>query len=166
MTRALNRSLPFWILVAASIGLIAVGVLTVLDHLATMTATLKDGSATGLEVYGGQSWIVLGSALIGAGALGVLLGLALAVVSTLLGAATAQPVDMAPLAFEDVEEEPETAAAAAAAADQQEGQDVAAASHEIEREQPIETEVDETTAEEAQKGSSGSIATATKISVK
>ncbi|MGO4678770.1 dinucleotide-utilizing enzyme [Microbacterium sp. 2MCAF23] len=160
MTRALNRSLPFWILVVASIGLIAAGVLTVLDHLGTMTATLKDGSATGLEVYGGQSWIVLGSALIGAGALGVLLALALTVLSTLLGAATAQPVDRAPLAFDDVDLGPEPEL------DPEGALDAPVAPHEIEREQQIETEADEATTEEAQKGSNGSIATATKISVK
>jgi len=52
MTRALNRSIPFWILLAASIGLIVAGLLTVLDHLGTMTATLKNGSATGLAFDG------------------------------------------------------------------------------------------------------------------
>ncbi|MCE4024708.1 hypothetical protein LXM50_01840 [Microbacterium sp. Au-Mic1] len=165
MTRALNRSLPFWILVVASIGLVAAGLLTVLDHLATMTATLKDGSATGLEVYGGQSWIVLGSALIGAGALGVLLALALAVVSTLLGAATARPVDIAPLAFEDVDDiDDETGSEAA---DPAGALDAPAAPHEIEKQQRQNpAEVDDASADEAQKGSSGSTATATKISVK
>ena len=153
MTRVLNRSIPFWILLAASIALIAAGLLTVLDHLGTMTATLKDGSATGLEVYGGQSWIVLGAALLGAGALGVLLTLALAVVSSLLDAATAKPVEIAPLAFDDIDQD----------AAPEEALDAPAAPHEIAQEQQDQAEE---TGDEPQKGSSGSTATATKISVK
>ena len=157
MTRVLNRSIPFWILLAASIALIVAGLLTVLDHLGTMTATLKDGSATGLEVYGGQSWIVLGAALLGAGALGVLLTLALAVVSSLLDAATAKPVEIAPLAFDDIDQD--TAP--------EEALDAPAAPHEIAQEQQDQAEeTGDEPAEEPQKGSSGSTATATKISVK
>lgn len=158
MTRVLNRSIPFWILLAASIALVVAGLLTVLDHLGTMTATLKDGSATGLEVYGGQSWIVLGSALLGAGALGVLLTLALAVVSSLLGAATAKPVEIAPLAFDDLEQD----------VDPEEALDAPAAPQEIAQEQQNSgtAEADETSADEPQNGSSGSTATATKINVK
>lgn len=156
MTRVLNRSIPFWILLAASIALIVAGLLTVLDHLGTMTATLKDGSATGLEVYGGQSWIVLGAALLGVGALGVLLSLALAVVSSLLGAATANPVAIAPLAFDDLEHD----------VDPEGALDAPAAPHEIEQEQQDRTEVEDASVEETQNGSSGSTATATKINVK
>ncbi|KJL31857.1 hypothetical protein [Microbacterium azadirachtae] len=158
MTRVLNRSIPFWILLAASIALVVAGLLTVLDHLGTMTATLKDGSATGLEVYGGQSWIVLGAALLGAGALGVLLTLALAVVSSLLGAATAKPVEIAPLAFDDLEQDVDPEGAI----------DAPAATQEIAQEQQNSgaAEADETSTEEAQNGSSGSTATATKINVK
>jgi len=154
MTRVLNRSIPFWILLAASIALVVAGLLTVLDHLGTMTATLKDGSATGLEVYGGQSWIVLGAALLGAGALGVLLTLALAVVSTLLGAATAKPVEIAPLAVDGLEQD----------VDPEGALDAPAAPHEIEQEQ--RAEADDAPADETQNGSSGSTATATKINVK
>ncbi|PRB07306.1 hypothetical protein [Microbacterium sp. MYb64] len=159
MTRVLNRSIPFWILLAASIALVVAGLLTVLDHLGTMTATLKDGSATGLEVYGGQSWIVLGAALLGAGALGVLLTLALAVVSSLLGAATAKPVEIAPLVFDDLDQD----------VDREEAPDAPAAPQEIAQEQQQNSaaaEADETSAEETQNGSSGSTATATKINVK
>lgn len=159
MTRALNRSIPFWILLAASIGLIVAGLLTVLDHLGTMTATLKDGSATGLEVYGGQSWVVLGAALLGAGALGVLLTLALAVVSSLLGAATAPPVVLDPGASDGIGDAPEI--------DPEGALDAPASPHEIEREQPAASDADAATVEdESQNGSSGSTATATKISVK
>jgi hypothetical protein len=150
MTRALNRSISFWILLAVSIALIASGALVVLDHLGTMTATLKDGSATGLEVYAGQSWIVIGAALIGAGALGVLLALALAVVAGLLRApdgatpATAPEITEDPAAGMDSTEAPETEAEPSGSLEQ--------STSDVE--------------EEDQNGSSGSTATATKISVR
>lgn len=165
MTRALNRSIPFWILLAVSIGLVVAGTMTVLDHLGTMTTTLKNGSATGLEVYAGQSWIVIGAALLGAGALGVLLTLAVAVVSALLGAATAKPVVIAPLSFDDDADEsgPEDVLEAAVPAPENGAADPAT--------EATATKVDETATvsepeKEAQNGSSGSTATATKISVK
>ena len=81
---SLARSIPFWALLVVSLGLAAGGVLVISQHLATMTKTLGDGSATGVEVYAGQSWIVVGAALVGAGALGVLLVLALAAASSLI----------------------------------------------------------------------------------
>jgi|GEM_PF-547469 len=161
MTRALNRSLPFWILLAASAGLVAAGIVTVLDHLGTMTATLKDGSATGLEVYAGQSWIVIGAALLGAGALGILLALALVVISALLGAATAAPAVVAPLASDDEDHEPDDL-------DPETALDASAAPHEIlpEPEQDGSASSSDETATGSQNGSSGSTATATKISVR
>lgn len=87
MKSPLTRSIPFWILLVASVGLVAAGAILISQRLGTMTKTLGDGSATGLEVYGGQSWIVVGAALLGAGALGVLLTLALAAASALVPAA-------------------------------------------------------------------------------
>lgn len=159
MTRALNRSIPFWLLLVLSIGLSVAGTLVVFDHLGTMTATLKDGSATGLEVYAGQSWIVIGAALLGAGALGVLLALALAVASTLIASATAAPVEIAPLDFDaaddaDDEDDPEGALDAPAPAPQ-----VAPAGS-------VENAEDSEPVGEPQNGSSGSTATATKINVR
>ncbi|GAA4481830.1 hypothetical protein [Microbacterium panaciterrae] len=85
---ALIRSVPFWILLVASVGLAAGGAVLIAQHLGTMTKTLGDGSATGLEVYGGQSWIVVGATLLGTGVLGVLLALALAAATALVAAAT------------------------------------------------------------------------------
>lgn len=158
MTRALNRSISFWILLAASAGLAITGVLVVLEHLGTMTATLKDGSATGLEVYAGQSWIVIGSALLGAGALGILLALALAVASTLLGAATAEPVRAEPLIVDGAVEtvDPEDAPDDTTVIDEI----TPTGSGEI----AGQTAADP--GDEPQNGSSGSTATATKISVR
>lgn len=157
MTRALNRSISFWILLAASVALTATGAVVALDHLGTMTATLKNGSATGLEVYAGQSWIVIGAALLGAGVLGILLSLALAVVSTVVGAASASPAALTPL---DVDETDEAGAPEGAG-------DAPVAPHEIAPAESGESaSVADETDDEAQNGSSGSTATATKISVR
>ena len=156
----MNRSISFWILLAASVALTVVGALVALDHLGTMTAALNNGSATGLEVYAGQSWIVIGAALLGAGVLGILLSLALAVVSTVVRAAPESPAALAPLGFEETDEadDPEGAGEAPVAAHEiaptESGANAPAADE-------VEADDDET-----QNGSSGSTATATKISVR
>lgn len=149
MTRAMNRSIPFWILLAASVALVVSGALVVLDHLGTMTTTLKNGSATGLEVYAGQSWIVIGAALLGAGVLGVLLALALLVVSGLVAPAALERVESGPAITEAPEEDGESEAPVSEDAPSQEV-----------------SSADATNDQSAQNGSSGSTATATKISVR
>ena len=75
----LTRSIPFWILLAGSLASIALGAWLVVDKIATMSTTLLDGTATGVEVYGGQSWVMLGAALVGAGLVGLIASLFLAV---------------------------------------------------------------------------------------
>lgn len=161
MTRAMNRSISFWILLAASVALTATGAVVALDHLGTMTATLKNGSATGLEVYAGQSWIVIGAALLGAGVLGLLVSLALAVVSSIVGAASTPLAALAPLPAVETDDagDPEGALDAPAAADEL----APAESDENARAADEAGDADE---EETQNGSSGSTATATKISVR
>lgn len=149
MTRAMNRSIPFWILLAASVALVLSGALVVLDHLGTMTTTLKNGSATGLEVYAGQSWIVIGAALLGAGVLGVLLALALLVVSGLVAHAAVERVETGPAIAEAPAEDGES----------EEPVSEDAPSEEV-------NSADTTDDEAPQNGSSGSTATATKISVR
>ncbi|KJL42408.1 MULTISPECIES: hypothetical protein [Microbacterium] len=79
----LVRSIPFWGLVVVSVATIAGGWYITTDKLGSMTTTLTDGSATGVDVYVGQSIAQLGSILIGAGIIGVLLALGVAAVSTL-----------------------------------------------------------------------------------
>ncbi|MFB7890894.1 dinucleotide-utilizing enzyme [Microbacterium sp. NPDC056044] len=79
----LTRSIPFWGLVAVSAATIAGGWYITTDKLGTMTTTLTDGSATGVDVYVGQSIAQLGSILIGAGVIGILLALGVAALSTL-----------------------------------------------------------------------------------
>ena len=79
----LIRSIPFWGLVVVSLATIAGGWYITTDKLGSMTTTLTDGTATGVDVYVGQSIAQLGSILIGAGVIGVLLALGVAAVSTL-----------------------------------------------------------------------------------
>jgi hypothetical protein len=79
----LVRSIPFWALVAASLATALSGAALLLDKLGVMTTTLTDGTATGVEVYVGQSVAVLGAILLGAGIIGILIALAIAAASTL-----------------------------------------------------------------------------------
>lgn len=80
----LVRSVPFWVLVVGSVASVGVGLWLTLDKLGVMTDTLADGSATGVEVYAGQSWAVLGSILIGAGLIGLALALSIAAAASLV----------------------------------------------------------------------------------
>ena len=89
----LTRSIPFWILLAGSIVSIAIGAWLVVDKIATMSATLLDGTATGVEVYGGQSWVTLGAALVGAGVVGLIASLFLAVLRSFVPVAPVESID-------------------------------------------------------------------------
>lgn len=79
----LIRSIPFWGLLVVSLATIAAGWFLTTGELASMTTTLTDGTATGVDVYVGQSIAQLGAILIGAGVIGILLALGVAAVSTL-----------------------------------------------------------------------------------
>lgn len=79
----LIRSIPFWGLVVVSLATIAGGWYITTDKIGSMTTTLTDGTATGVDVYVGQSIAQLGAILIGAGVIGVLLALGVAAVATL-----------------------------------------------------------------------------------
>ena len=87
----LTRSIPFWILLVGSLASIALGAWLVVDKIATMSATLLDGTATGVEVYGGQSWVTLGAALVGAGLVGLVSTLFLAVLRSFVPVAPVAP---------------------------------------------------------------------------
>lgn len=80
---SLVRSIPFWGLVAASLATALSGAALLVDKLGVMTTTLTDGTATGVEVYVGQSLAVLGAILLGAGVIGILLALVVAAIATL-----------------------------------------------------------------------------------
>lgn len=79
----LIRSIPFWGLVVVSLATIAGGWYITTDKIGSMTTTLTDRTATGVDVYVGQSIAQLGAILIGAGVVGVLLALGIAALSTL-----------------------------------------------------------------------------------
>ncbi|WP_067200071.1 hypothetical protein [Microbacterium sp. XT11] len=173
MRTTLTRTIAFWLLLLASLTSAGLGGWLVAGQVGTMTSTLLDGTATGIEVYVGQSLVVLGAALLGAGALGLLLTLALAAVQAVLPspaprvaalpdhAATADttldagaPVD---------EDAPSTDGAAADPV----RADEAASAHGADRQEDAAAPDAGTSApEDDQNGSSGSIATATKISVR
>ena len=79
----LISSIPFWALVVASLATALTGAYLLIDKLGVMTTTLTDGTATGVEVYVGQSVAILGAILLGAGVIGILLALVVAAVATL-----------------------------------------------------------------------------------
>lgn len=83
---SLVRSIPFWILLAGSLASVIVGGLLVVDKIGIMSEALLAGTATVVEVYVGQSWIVVGGALIAAGLIGFVAALGLAVVKSLMPA--------------------------------------------------------------------------------
>lgn len=80
---SLVRSIPFWVLVAASLATALAGAALLVDKLGVMTTTLTDGTATGVEVYVGQALAGLGATLLGVGIVGLLISLAIAAASTL-----------------------------------------------------------------------------------
>ena len=90
MTNRLARSVPFWVLLLASLASIGVGLWLVLTKVSEMSATLADGSATYEQVYVSPAWIGFGGVLVGAGILGLLLVLTLAALRSALPAPAAE----------------------------------------------------------------------------
>lgn len=91
---SLWRSAPFLVLLIASVASLALGAWIALSKVMTMVTGLTANSATAGDVYGGQSWIVLGSALAGAGLIGLFLALTLAALRSILpGAAEVEEID-------------------------------------------------------------------------
>jgi hypothetical protein len=77
---SLARSIPFWILFLGSLLSAALGVLLVVSNISGMASDIKSQSATAaITVYTGQSWVVLGAALVGAGLIGLIIALLLGV---------------------------------------------------------------------------------------
>lgn len=91
---ALLRSIPFWILVVASLASAGVGIWLILEKISTMTTTLANGSATGVEVYAGQSWVILGGALLAAGLFGLFTVLALAAARSFVPAPVVEAIEV------------------------------------------------------------------------
>jgi hypothetical protein len=137
---SLTRSIPYWILVVVALVTTVLGGWLVWDNTSTMQRTLLDGTATNVEVYVGQAWITGGSAILAAGVVGVLLALGLAAAKALIPASApvvVEPIDWTTQDDEPVESIPE----------------------------PVEGSTGDELSDD-QNGSSGSTATATKISVK
>jgi len=151
---ALTRSIPYWLLLALSVIAIVVGGWLTWDKTDTMQTTLLDGTATNVEVYVGQAWVTAGSALLAAGAVGIFLALALGAVSAVLPRPAVEVVEA--IDWTSPDDDADAAADAPAEDDAQ----VSSA--------PAESTPDEDSDDGAddQNGSSGSSATATKISVK
>lgn len=178
MKTSLTRSIAFWLLLILSLASAGVGGWIISGQLSTMTTTLLDGTATGVEVYVGQSLVVFGAALVGAGVLGLLLAVALVAVQSLVAAAkpvTVEAIDWSSAADGSAPENdaPEHAASAdtateTAAAGTAEADGVAAHRESGETVSAPDADVSPhaDAAAEDQNGSSGSIATATNISVK
>lgn len=99
-TTRLSRSIPYWVLVGGSVVTTAGGAYLLISKLSVMATTLTDGTATGVEVYAGQIWAVLGAILAGVGLIGFALALTLAALRSAVP--TRETVDVIePPAWED-----------------------------------------------------------------
>lgn len=78
----LITSIPFWVLVAGSLAALGVGLFNVVRGIDAMEQVLTNPNATVVEVYVGQSWVMVGAALLGAGVIGLFVALALGAAST------------------------------------------------------------------------------------
>ncbi|WP_223628183.1 hypothetical protein [Microbacterium sp. EST19A] len=86
MNKSLTRSIGFWLLLVVSLATTAVGAWLISGQIGTMTTTLLDGTATGVEVYVGQSLVVVGAGVLAAGIIGILLTLGLVAARSLVPA--------------------------------------------------------------------------------
>ena len=93
MNKSLTRSIGFWLLLIVSLATTAVGGWLVASQIGTMTTTLVAGTATGVEVYVGQSLVVVGAGVLGAGIVGILLTLVLVAARALVPAAAPTVVE-------------------------------------------------------------------------
>lgn len=162
MNTALTRSIGFWLLTILSLASAGVGGWLIAGQIGTMTTTLLDGTATGVEVYVGQSIVVVGAALLGAGVIGLVVVLALLAARSLITAPARTS------AAQEVRGEQSEGNADEGPADGREDEDVTTApADETSSGSPLAEEADEAALDDGgQNGSSGSIATATKISVR
>lgn len=80
---SLLASIPYWLLVVASLVVTALGAWILTSKIGAMTTTLTDGSATAVDVYVGPTVALLGAVLIGVGVIGILIALAVAALSSL-----------------------------------------------------------------------------------
>lgn len=112
---SLARSIPFIVLLIASVAATALGAWIVLSKLASMTTTLtvnQQSATAALDVYGGPAWVMFGSALLGAGLIGLFGALAVATLRSFVPVAAADDADA-----DDAGGLPETPAESPVAAD-------------------------------------------------
>lgn len=153
--RSVSRSAWFWLLLILSLAAAAVGGWLISGQVSTMTATLLDGTATGVEVYVGQSLIVVGASVLGAGVLGILIAVAL------LAAQALVPMPVPSVVTPPTSEEPETVDEGALVREPVAVDEGAAVKPSAEKPSAVDAADGDD-----QNGSSGSTATATKINVK
>lgn len=149
MNKSLTRSIGFWLLLILSLAAAGVGGWLIAGQVSSMTTVLLANTATGVDVYVGQSLIGVGAVLAGAGVIGILIALALIAVQAIIPAPTpvaAEPIDWT--------------------AENPGGETSAAADVPVSNEAPVTPESETAHEDAAQNGSNGSTATATKISVK
>lgn len=89
--KRLIRSIPFWVLVVASIAATAVGVDQLIARLNALDVVLTDGSASMSDLYVGQIWAVASAILAGIGLIGIAIALAVAAMASLAPAAVPAP---------------------------------------------------------------------------
>ena len=81
---SLIRSIPFWLLLVASLALTAAGAWLVVDRVSRIQEGVVAQTAEGaIEVYAGPSIAIAGAVILGAGLVGLLLTLAVAAAATL-----------------------------------------------------------------------------------
>lgn len=107
-TTRLIPSAPFWVLVGGSVVAIAAGAFLLTSKLTAIDEAITQGTATGVEVYAGQIWAVLGAILVGAGLVGLALALTLGALGSLLPAPPVAVVE--PPAWQDESEVAEVGA--------------------------------------------------------
>jgi hypothetical protein len=114
---ALIRSIPYWLLLVLSLASLGLGAWITTDQIGVMTTTLLDGTATGVEVYAGQAWVVFGGALVAGGIIGLFLALALAAAKALIPRAAAPVIEAIDWTAADADDDASPNADELAAAD-------------------------------------------------
>jgi hypothetical protein len=98
---SLARSIPFIILLIASVAATGLGAWIALSKLTAMTSTLSattQSATAAVDVYAGGSWIVFGAALAGAGLIGLFSALAVATLRSFVPAAAEETVEVVAVA--------------------------------------------------------------------
>jgi multisubunit Na+/H+ antiporter MnhC subunit len=172
-TARVIRSIPFWVLVGGSLVAVGGGVYLLVDKLTVMASTLADGTATGVEVYAGQIWAVLGAILIGVGLIGLALALTLGTIGSIARGVTpsvvAEEIDVVEVVEPATVAAPVAETVAAPVSDADESAQAPGASHRLIAHRTTRRRRSSrgpAPSSSDQNGSSGSIAMATNRSVR